>query len=178
MRTELEKRYFTWLCDVISKKDRLNYKKLLEYLYERSFFYILPMDGNRLEDGIDLRYSGFGYFSGTEQYEIARYLDRRDCSVLEMMVALTIRMENIVGDSELGDRKGLWFWSMVESLGLNEMDDDNYDETKVVYRIDCFLNRDYKPDGKGGLFTVKEPFHDMRGVEIWSQMCWYLSENA
>lgn len=178
MRSELEKRYFNWLCNVIADKSHCNYGKLLTYLYERSFFYILPMDGNRSEDGIDLRYSGFGYFSGTEQYEIARYLDRRDCSVLEMMVALAIRAENIVGDSTVGDRKALWFWSMIESLGLSGMDDDHYDEMKVVYRIDCFLNRDYKPDGEGGLFTVKEPSHDMRDVEIWNQMCWYLSENA
>ena len=178
MQSELEKRYFNWLCNVIGDKSHRNYGKLLKYLFNRSFFYILPMDGNRSEDGIDLRYSGFGYFSGTEQYEIARYLDRRDCSVLEMMVALAIRAENIVGDSEVGDRKALWFWSMIESLGLSGMDDDHYDETKVIFSIDCFLNRDYKPNGKGGLFTVKEPSHDMRGVEIWNQMCWYLSENA
>ena len=178
MRTELEKRYFDWLCSVISHKNRINYKKLLMYLYKRSFNYILPMDGNRAEDGIDLRYSGFGYFTGTEQYEIARYLDRRDCSVLEMMVALAIRAENIVGDSELGDRKALWFWSMIDSLGLSGMDDEHYDETKVIFAIDCLINRDYKYDGKGGLFTVKEPFHDMRSVEIWNQMCWFLSENA
>lgn len=178
MRTELEKRYFDWLCSVIKHKNRHNYKKLLTYLFERSFNYILPMDGNRAEDGIDMRYSGFGYFSGTEQYEIARYLDRRDCSVLEMMVALAVRAENIVGDSELGDRKYLWFWSMIDSLGLTGMDDDHYDEAKVIFTIDCFINRDYKPNGKGGLFTVNDPPHDMRGVEIWNQMCWFLSENA
>lgn len=178
MRTELERRYFDWLCSVIEDEDRLNYRKLLTYLYERSFVYILPMDGNRSEDGIDLRYSGFGYFSGTEQYEIARYLDRRDCSMLEMMVALAVRAENIVGDSELGDRKSLWFWSMVDSLGLSGMNDDQYDEIKVIFAIDCLINRDYKANGKGGLFTVNDPPHDMRGVEIWKQMCWFLNENA
>ena len=178
MRTELEKRYFEWLCSVIRQKNRLNYKKLLKYLYDRSFNYILSMDGNRAEDGIDLRYSGFGYFSGTEQYEIARYLDRRDCSVLEMMVALAIRAENIVGDFELGDRKSLWFWSMIDSLGLGGMDDEHYDETRVIFSIDNLINRDYREDGKGGLFTVKDPPHNMRSVEIWMQMCWYLSENA
>ena len=46
MRTELERRYFDWLCSVIEDEDRLNYRKLLTYLYERSFVYILPMDGN------------------------------------------------------------------------------------------------------------------------------------
>lgn len=178
---DLEKRYFEWL---VSKTDTAdpnprNYTKLLKYLYDRSFLvYILPMDLNRSEDGIDLRYSGFGYECCIDQHEIERYLDRRGCSMLEMMVSLAIKAENIVGDSEFGDRTALWFWSMIKSLGLIRYDDEHYDERAVEFAIDCFLNHDYKPNGKGGLFTVKSPSHDMRGVEIWNQMCWFLSENA
>lgn len=179
---DLEKRYFNWLIDTVSVHGEhlgKNYKKLLTYLYKRSFnYYILPMDGNRSEDGIDLRYSGFGWSQNIDQHEIEYYLDRRDCSMLEMMVSLAVRAENIVGDPEFGDRTELWFWSMVKSLGLSGMDDDNYDETFVSFKIDCFINHDYKPNGKGGLFTVEDAPHDMRDVEIWNQMCWFLSENA
>ena len=177
---DLEKRYFDWLVHKANgTSDRMVHWKLLTYLYNRSFkVYILPMDQNRSEDGIDLRYSGFGYECHVDQHEIERYLDRRDCSMLEMMVSLAIKAENIVGDSELGDRTSLWFWWMVESLGLLGYDDMHYDEAAVEFAIDCFLNHDYKPNGKGGLFTVKNPPHDMRNAEIWNQMCWFLSENA
>lgn len=183
MRTELEQRYFDWLVHKISINDILvnekNYTKLLTYLYERSFnYYILPMDGNRSEDGIDLRYSGFGYEYKIDQHEIERYLDRRDCSMLEMMVALAIRAENIVGDSELGDRTGVWFWHMVGNLNLLRMTDEHFNETEVTFIIDCFINHDYKPDGEGGLFWIKDPPHDMRDVELWNQMCWFLNEYA
>ena len=37
-----------------------------------------------------------------------------------------------------------------------------------------FLNREYEPDGKGGLFTIKNCNHDLRTVEIWRQLSWYL----
>lgn len=183
MKSELEKKYFDWLVKKISINDifvnEKNYTKLLTYLYNRSFNnYILPMDGNRYEDGIDLRYSGFGYECNVDQHEIERYLDHRECSMLEMMVALAIKAENIVGDSELGDRTGVWFWHMIANLNLIWMTDDHYNEEKVVFAIDCFINHDYKPDGEGGLFWVKDPPHDMRDVEIWKQMCWFLNEYA
>lgn len=184
---DLKQRYFDWLVSKISGSGKYyhyehlanDHKKLLTYLYERSFnYYILPMDGNRSEDGIDLRYSGFGDECGIDQHDVALYLDQCDCSMLEMMAALAIRAENIVGDPVFGDRTGLWFWCMVGSLGLMKMTDDNYDEQKVTMVVDNFINHDYKPDGRGGLFTLKNPPHDMRDAEIWNQMCWFLSENA
>lgn len=185
MQSELEKRYFDWLVSKISgsgkyyRYDNLaaDHQKLLTYLYERSFnYYILPMDGNRSEDGIELRYSGFGDEMNIDQHEIERYLDRRDCSILEMMVSLAIRAESIVGDDTIGDRTGLWFWCMVGSLGLLGMNDENYDEVQVTIVIDNFINHNYEPNGRGGLFTVQNPSHDMRDTEIWNQMCWFLSE--
>ena len=178
----LENRYFNWIVKKIHlirdiKVDH-QYTKLLKYLYNRSFeYYILPMDGNRSEDGIDLRYT-FGYEEKIDQHEIERYLDHRDCSMLEMMVALAIKAENIVGDSTLGDRTGLWFWEMIGSLGLLGSDDPNFDEKKVEMIIDRFINHDYKPNGAGGLFIVYDPPHDMRDTEIWNQMCWFLNEYA
>ena len=40
--------------------------------------------------------------------------------------------------------------------------------------IERFLDREYGPDGKGGLFTVRHCEYDLRDVEIWYQLCWYL----
>ena len=178
---DLKERYFDWMVKKVSLANTHmtgNYSKLLTHLNNRSFdLYILPIDQNRAEDGIDLRYT-FGYEEKVDQHEIEYYLDRRDCSMLEMMVSLAIKAENIVGDSKLGDRTGFWFWKMIGSLGLLQYNDPNYDETAVEFAIDCFLNHDYRQDGKGGLFTVEDPPHDMRDVEIWNQMCWFLNEYA
>ena len=92
-----------------------------------------------------------------------------------MMVALAIRCEeNIMDDPSYGNRTGQWFWGMIVNLGLGFMTDSRFDEKFVDDVIFRFLNREYEPDGKGGLFTVRNCKYDLRTVEIWYQMCWYL----
>ena len=54
------------------------------------------------------------------------------------------------------------------------MDDDNFDEELVRDRIERFMDRDYEPNGRGGLFTVRNARCDMRDVDIWYQMCMYV----
>ena len=63
---------------------------------------------------------------------------------------------------------------MIASLGLNGMSDNHYDEKYVNDVINRFLDREYEPNGKGGLFTIRNCEHDLRDVEIWYQLCWYL----
>jgi hypothetical protein len=92
-----------------------------------------------------------------------------------MMVALSIRCEeNIMDDPIVGDRTRQWFWDMIVNLGLGSMYDKNYDEWFIDKTINRFLDRQYEPNGKGGLFTVRNCKHDMRLFEIWYQLCWYL----
>ena len=104
---------------------------------------------------------------------ITEYLDG-PCSVFEMMVALAQRCEAVMDDPKIGDRTGQWFWGMIASLGLNGMSDNHYDEKYVKDVINRFLDREYEPNGKGGLFTIRNCEHDLRDVEIWYQLCWYL----
>lgn len=176
-RSELIDAYFEWMCQLVTgtiKSKRLRHRKLLAYLHSMSFKYILSMDGNRAEDGVSLRYR-FGYEMNYADPVIAECLDDRDCSVLEMMVALAHRCEEeIMSDPELGDRTGDWFWGMVTSLGLWNMTDSIFNQTRVATTIKRFLNRQYNSDGSGGLFTVRDAMEDLRGVDIWYQMCWYL----
>lgn len=163
--------YFDWLCQIV---DNRFHGKLLKRLHEIDFEYIIPMDGNRAEDGIELRYR-FGYEHSYDQPLIARYLDNRPCSVLEMMIALALRCEgDIMSNGEAGDQTYIWFWGMIRSLGLDEETDKCYDEIYIDDVIDRFLKRQYKRNGQGGLFTIEHCEHDMRSVEIWYQMCWYM----
>lgn len=94
-KSELNDTYFNWMCQLVfdgrySKK--LSYRRLLKVLHKIEFTYSIPMDGNRAEDGIDLRYR-FGYENGYSSSMISAYLDNKTCSVLEMMIALAIRCE-------------------------------------------------------------------------------------
>lgn len=176
-RNELARIYFEWLCQLVLNENiskKYSHTKLMRRLHEIEFTYILDLDGNREEDGMDLRYR-FGYEHGYENSMIASLLDDRGCSVLEMMVALCIRVEeHIMADQKLGDRTGKWFWDMIVNLGLHDMDNDNFNEGHVDRVIHRLLNREYGKHGEGGLVTVNYNDKDMRTVEIWYQMSWYL----
>lgn len=176
---ELRNRYFDWMYGLVCNDEysRNNtYKKLFSYLYDVEFTYQHPMDGNRYEDGIDFRYH-FGREHGIPDYLISSYLDNCPCSVLEMMLALSVRIEeNIMDNPDYGNRVGQWFWEMIVSLGLGHMTDSNFDLDYVDEVLYIFLNRKYNPDGKGSLFTMSNPNQDMRNVEIWYQMSAHLNE--
>lgn len=171
---ELKNEYFYWLCEIVCGErysSKISYDKLLGYLHHREFTYILPMDVNRAIDGENLRYR-FGHMIGYD--DIEDYFDE-PCSVLEMIVALSIRCEEaIMDDPKYGDRTSQWFWNMIVNLGLGGMTDNNFDRHYVEKQIDIFLDREYSPDGKGGLFTVRDCDLDLRDVEIWRQLCYYL----
>lgn len=179
MKNELNNEYFEWMYKLVcneKKYRKLSYRKLLSHLHNIEFTYILDMDSNRAEDGIDLRFR-FGYEHNYTRSKIDKYLDTGPCSVLEMMVALAMRCEeNIMDDPEMGDRLGQWFWYMISSLGLYSMNDSRFDKKYVDNIIATFLNREYRENGDGGLFIIKNPKYDLRKAEIWYQMCWYLDE--
>ena len=177
-KNELSQRYFDWMYRLvydIRYTKRLSYRKLLSHFNDVDFTYILPLDDNRAADGIDLRYR-FGYEEKHINSMIASYLDDRPCSVLEMLVALSLRCEeHIMDDIDIGNRTGQWFWYMVESLQLGSMSDNNYDEALVDNALMIFLTGKYERDGTGGLFVIKECKRDLRTIDIWYQMCLYLS---
>lgn len=169
----LKNEYFEWLSDIVvgTRFPReVSYRKLLMRLHSTPFTYTIPRDENRVADGIELRYR-FGMAKDYPEYDL---IDD-PCSILEMMVALVMRCEStIMDDPEYGNRTGEWFWNMIRSLGLSSMTDSNFDRDYVDEVLTRFLNRDYEPDGKGGLFYIKNYERDLRNVEIWYQLCWYL----
>lgn len=169
----IDELYFDWMVQKCHGEHR---RQLLSLLHTIAFTYQNPMDGNRYDDGINLRYQ-FGDEASYSPSRIARELDIRSCSVLEMMLALAIRIEvHIMKDEDIGDRTSFWFDRMLDSLGLGWVTDDQFRRGYCVDVIYRFLNRDYKPNGQGGLFTV-EGKGDLRNVDIWYQAMWYLSAN-
>lgn len=169
--------YFEWLCDNILDTDHriAGYDLLLRHLHNREFTWSIPMDENRANDGLNLRY----IFRRRYGYNLNN-IDP-SCSILEMMVALARRVEDtIMTDDVYGDRTYMWFWSMIESLELYMFDDSKYayHEDEIDERLDMFLYRTYDRYGHGGLFTVEHPRRDMRDVEIWLQLMWWLKERG
>lgn len=181
---KLTREYFHWIYSKVSSNLNANiptYKDLLWYLlFVRFSGPYFGLDENRAIDGLRMRLD-FAEEYGYDENDITEEMGLDECSMLEMMVALSIRCEeNIMEDTEYGDRVGQWFWSMIASLGLGWAKDgvfrvhDHYED--IDYVIVRFLKREYSYNGKGGLFTVDNPPADMRKTDIWYQMCFYLEE--
>lgn len=174
----IDEEYFEWLLMLVCNRrfgKGISYRRLLRRLYDTEFTYTIKRDQNRAEDGIELR-RRFILMNGYEDWQetVLEALDG-PCSVLEMMIALAIRCEeNIMDDPNVGDRTKQWFWGMITNLGLGFSTDDQFDVGIVDAKIQRFLDRKYEPDGSGGLFTVRRCEYDLRTVEIWYQLCWYL----
>ena len=166
--------YLTWMYELVCG-DRfhrgISFRKLFRHLYNTEFTYSIPMDENRAVDGVGLRYRFALHYVSMPDADEYIY---GACSVLEMMIALAGKIEETLDDPLYGERTAQWFWNMIVSLGLGSMNDKNYDEAYVQEVLDIFLNREYEPDGKGGLFTIRGCREDLRDADIWYQSLRYM----
>lgn len=170
--------YFEWLFDMVCGNrfaNDISFRKLIIHLHNTEFRYSIPNDKSRAREGENLRHR----FALTQMPDMPEHviLDilAGPCSVFEMMVALAIYAEeHIMTNPQIGNRTGQWFWNMVVSLGLGDQMDHLYDRRHVEDTLQRFLDRKYEPNGQGGLFTIRNPQRDLRKVEIFYQLCWYL----
>lgn len=170
--------YFLWLCSLVNADMNL-YSELLWNLQNTDFVWVLELDESRSVDGLDLRRE---YFETSLEDWIIYW--ERDCTVLEMLVALARRIEGVLGDVNTGDRTRVWFWEMVRNLGLKpytdsrmnfgDYDNDVFDIQMILSR---WMNREFDVDGTGSIFPLKLTVHDERERSIIYQMYDYLFEN-
>ena len=168
--------YFNWLYDLVCEDkfaNDISYRRLLMFLHGKEFVCVMKKDRNRVDDGVYMRYR-FAYNNNLNYNYVSECLDE-PCSVLELIAALALRCESIMDDPQIGSRTCQWFWSMITNLGLGYMSDGRFDRREAERIVDIFLNREYEPNGKGGLFTIRNDTTDLRDVELWSQMCNYLN---
>ncbi len=172
--SNLREEYFDWMYSMVcynrfAKEN--SYRKLLYFLHSVEYRWKLPDDENRTEDGEEgLRWT----FAYENHIDIGDELDG-PCSVLEMILGLAYRCEDIMSDPAVGDRTVQWFWRMITNLGLGGMTDNNFDEEEADRIVERFLDRRYTHDGHGGLFVVPHAEEDLRDVSTWTQMLWYLN---
>jgi hypothetical protein len=164
--------YFYWLYTLVNKRRyaRRSYKKLLRLLHSMTFTYEDDFDSNRAADGEELRWR-YVYEGGGNKYILEW---EEPCTVLEMMIALCFHMNNIMENSDDEYTVAYWFWMMISNLELDGMNDSKFNTAKVKDSIFRFMNREYEPDGKGNIIRIEDCKSDLRDVEIWWQMCWFL----
>lgn len=164
--------YFDWLYYQVKNEQgskRVSYRKLLSCLHSMEFRYFVDYDENRAADGINMRWY---YVEDGGDDEILKW--KEPCTVLEMLIGLAIQMETIMIHPDIDYRAGHWFWMMISNLGLDYMTDSKFDRRHVYGAVSIFLDRTYEPDGEGNIIFIDGCDKDLREVEIWQQMCWYL----
>lgn len=171
----LDEQYFDWLCEKVGRYDPENpdtsYFQVAELLFKTPFDDSVPNDFNRGLDGKDLRQEFL-----TERHLTANkeWLEL-DCSIFEMLAGLARRV-SFHTDWEPARA----FLLFLTNLGLSDYTDTRYhrhSEQRVKRVLRTLNNRTYDYNGLGGLFPLKNPLSDQRGVEIWYQMSAYLMEN-
>lgn len=164
--------YFDWLYFIVVRDNRIkrkSYRKLLSLLHSIDFEYSVDYDENRAYDGRNLRwwYVDDGGDASIFDWE-------QPCTVLEVLIGMAFQMKNIMEDPEEYTDVDRWFWMMLENIDLADMSNSKFNKRYVLDRVDMFMHRTYDSDGDGNIFYIKDCREDLREVELWCQMCWYL----
>lgn len=169
----MEKKYYNYLVRLVRTPESANYTLLLNHLWRKEYYSILPNDQNRAKDGIFIR----------EEFE--KELDLGPCRVLEMLIALSRRLEFQLYGTDYNKTYKDLFWELVDNLGLTRFDNLEAAKDATHLEIDHILTnwieRRYSPDGYGSIFPLKNwsKRKDLpqTEVEVWYQMMLYLGEN-
>ena len=174
-KSTLVRRYFNWLCEnlnIDAIPGVFKYKTLITDLFKVAFKPYFGLDNDRVKDAMRLR----ELFCEYAKCDISLF-QTDPITIFEVMVALAIRGEvHIMSNPDHGDRTAKWFYKMLSSLGLLQYTDDEYRREEVLDILSRFLNHEYEPNGKGGLFECEHPQKDMRTLDIWQQMCFWFDE--
>lgn len=172
--------YFLWLCDLVNA-DLDKYSDLLFYLHDTDFVWCIELDESRANEGLDLR---------KEYCEVNKYFDtdwvmlmEKPCSVLEALIGIARRMDDMLIEDNTSERVAVWFWEMVKNLGLkrftdfvfmNGKDEDFY-EFEMILNI--WMNREFNENGEGSPFPLHHPTHNQQNRTIIYQLNDYILEN-
>ena len=169
--------YYQWLLEKVEDPIAENHTLLLRDLHNIPFRWSIHMDMYRAKSGINLRadYLEEAGLIGTSDYIFTEY-ETTECSVLEMIVALAeCFSRDVIGTSYKSTAQ--WFWIMIGNLDLLVAVDEHYSPDYVRDRVKVFIDRAYQRNGVGGMFPLKRPSKDQRGVDIWHQISEWFREN-
>lgn len=169
----LDESYLEWLYSQVDDPEITNpsrtHWRLVKVLFTTKFTWFIPNDDNRVEDGKELR---FEFVDQSGLMDVDPGWIHLECSMLEMFMGLSRRLA-FTG----GGRSREWFWQILRNLKLDGYNDRRtYEDSKIQQVLTRVNERDYKPNGDGGLFPLRNPPQDQRDVEIWYQANAYLIE--
>ncbi len=175
---QIKQDYFQWLCEMVhSDGPSQSYGILLKTLHSIPFFATHERDLNRMDDGYRLRYEyqSFCHMQDSEDFYEMKV------SVLEVLIGLANRIEDLMYDPDKGDQTLIWFWEMMDNLGFENFTDEAFGKREwytfqVEDIVKKWMDRKFQRNGKGSPFPLKTWKYDQRKIELLYQMNDYLNE--
>jgi hypothetical protein len=171
--------YFDWLYDQVKPNNditsQLSFTTLCNHMHSIAFKDLVNWDANRIVEAGELRKIFLDRHPDVGPMERGDILFP-DISIFEVLVALSEKANFMLDYS-----REWWFSKFIENLDLGKYNDVymmTHNEWPAVRKLRTFNDRSYKPDGRGGLFPLKQPDADQREVELWYQMAAYATENG
>lgn len=173
---DIKSAYFNWLYDqVIVPESKYSYRFVCAHLHAAEFDDRVPNDDNRTAEGEELRDEFLSRRPVTVMEDYASIYEMGKASVLEVLIGLSRRAE-----FQTGMFSNYWIQVFLRNLGLDRFDDKFFRESQgplIDKIIRKFNDRTYQPNGKGGIFPLKNPDTDQRKTELSYQMASYMREN-
>lgn len=191
-RERIIENYIRWLYEKVGleTKEYSDYWRVIRRLFKRQFISLVKNDDNRIGDGLSLRRQfeeQLGYPEGSVDDALGDFVG---CNMLEMMVAFASRIQSdIMWDPDTEDRTAFWFWTMLSNAGLDlKACQDGYFGKEQLINLENLLDRviyrTYSKTGIGSFFPLekfqnapKNSKRDLRKVELWYQMQFWIGEN-
>ena len=182
----LSELYLKWLLRLINAdnyKER-SYIKLCSLLNKVLFKPVIKLDENRLSDAHSLLRETY-IQSQSDWYRINSdeaviEFSKWPVSFLELIISLAMRIDlDFMREINGIDNTRIYFWILVRNLGFLEYDDEHWGEDaiiSIVNQLNIVQDRKYDFDGKGGLFPLENSEVDQRNVQIWNQLCQFVSQ--
>ncbi len=165
--------YYQWLKSLVYSEESGNHESLLACLNSMPYTYVVELDSNREGDGLYMRNIFY------DEHEECEGMLTHDCTLLEMLVGFANRMaEDVFAD--LGKSTSDWFWEFMDNLGADYFSDDilktssGRDDLRAL--LQNFLHRRYKDSKSGNIFVFEREPIDLKSIELWYQMHFYIEE--
>ena len=167
--------YFLWLCSLVNA-DLSCYSELLYALHEMDFVWVIELDSDRADDGLELRRK---YYEQDHNEDWIMFWER-PCTVFEALIGIARRMNYILEDEDSGDMTFMYFWEFIRNLDLKKYSNKRLDGRPKelvendLYDIQAICNnwmtRNFEPDGRGSIFPLPYASEDQAHISLTYQM--------
>lgn len=162
-------RYLEWLRGLVDDLHEPHNDLLFVLLANYPFDAYMSDDLNRAEDGLELR-------RRFERETSISLPDLGRCSVLEFLIALAKRMNDVAWDYQNPNKTPEYFWEILNNAGIPYEDTEFKNAVFLAEIIENILHKRVAFLGDYGLFPLKASRRDQAKVSFWDQMSDYLGE--